>query len=296
MSEPKNSVATVKQEADKKILWQKFTDYVEDNPVEIFIDYRDELSKEQINKVLEGKCCEVSYEIEDSASANMDLDDYYWTEMAEKLEVDGSLIEEWLSEEGIWPGCYLSEYGWNKLLSNTPAMISATVWEASYDFYNWAYGGPVFYSDVKESLKILGINPLDFKRKFDGESISMGGKHGLKGWFPDMPDRVPAVNIDDLQPQVLYNGVMSFCLGDLSSVADVVSSDSKNLTFKKGTNVVVYDYGNGAGICEFPLTRDVTIPRKKVEFRNDDDIRYGIQECYGFIQSYWNDGEVENGK
>lgn len=293
MSATENSVATVKQDADKKILWGKFTEYVENHSNEIYIDYRDELTKEQISKVLEGRADEVRFEIEEFCNAQMDRDDYYWQEMAEALEVERWQIEEWLSEDGFWPWSELTDYDWSKLLRNTPAMISATVWEATWDFYNWAYGGPVFYSDVKESLKILGINPLDFRNKDHGWSLS--GDNKLKGWFPDMPNRVPVVDLADTVPQALYNGVMNFCLGNLEDLLEVLNSKSKEITFKAGTNVVMYDYGNGAGIAEFELKKDLTIQRKKVEFRNDDAVRWGIEECYGFGQEYWNAGSVRNG-
>lgn len=296
MSEPKNSVATVKQDADKNILWKKFEEYVENNNNEIFIDYRDELSTEQVNSILEGNQDDVRYEIEEHCSMDMDRDDYYWHEMAEELEVQRWQIEEWLSGDGFYPATVLSDHDWNRLLRNTSVKVTAAVWDADWNFNNWAYGGPVTYSDVKESLRILGINPKEFLDKMRGGSMAGEGK--LKGWFPDMPQRVPKVNIDDLWNNmcVLYDGVMNFCLGDLENVIEVTSSDSKEITFKAGTNVVMYDFGNGAGITEVELTGDVTIKRSEVTFRNDDDSRYGIESCYGFGQGYWNEGGVKNGK
>ena len=202
-----------------------------------------------------------------------------------------------LAEDGFYPSSHISEYDWKKLLSNTSVEITATVWDAEWNFYNWAYGGPVNYSDVKESLRILGINPLEFKKAFDDSSVSLGGSHRLRGYFPDMPNRKPAVDVNELRGNmiVLYDGVLNFCLGDLAQVAEVVSGETKNITFKKGTNVVMYDFGNGAGITEVQLKEDVTIPRKKVEFKNDNESRYGIQSCYGFVHSYWTEGSVQNG-
>ena len=111
-----------------------------------------------------------------------------------------------------------------------------------------------------------------------------------------MPNRKPAVDVNELRGNmiVLYDGVLNFCLGDLAQVAEVASGETKNITFKAGTNVVMYDFGNGAGITEVQLKEDVTIPRKKVEFKNDNESRYGIQSCYGFVHSYWTEGSVEN--
>ncbi len=113
-----------------------------------------------------------------------------------------------------------------------------------------------------------------------------------------MPQREPKVDTQELWDNmcVLYNGVMHFCLGDLENVAEVLSNNSKNITFKKGTNVVFYDRGNGAGITETQLTGDVTIQRKMVEFSNDTNNSYGVQACYGFTNNYWTEGSIQDEK
>ena len=293
MMDSKNDVATAKQAR-----FQKFSEYVENNSNEIVFDYRDELSSEQVTQILEGKADDVRLDIEDYNANYMDRDDWYWSNMAEELGVELDEINEWLdSEDGFWPATELTYYEWEKILGNTSVEITATVWDAEWNFNNWAYGGPVNYSDVKESLRILGINPLEFKKAFDDSSVSLGGSHRLRGYFPDMPNRKPAVDVNELRGNmcVLYDGVLNFCLGDLEQVAEVASGETKNITFKKGTNVVMYDFGNGAGITEVQLKEDVTIPRKKVEFKNDNESRYGIQSCYGFVHSYWTEGSVQNG-
>ena len=76
---------------------------------------------------------------------------------------------------------------------------------------------------------------------------------------------------------------------------DVMASDSKEVVIRKGTNLVMYEYGGGAGITEVELKEDLVVKRKDIEFRNDKDFRYGVQACYGFTQSYWNEGSVQNG-
>ena len=139
----KNDVATAKQAR-----FQKFQQYVDTVSDEIYIDYRDELSSEQVTKILEGKSDEVYWDICDSYSMDADYS-YYFETMAEKLEVTKEEIDEWLAEDGCYPSSHISEYDWKKLLSNTSVEITATVWDAEWNFNNWAYGGPVNYSDVK---------------------------------------------------------------------------------------------------------------------------------------------------
>ena len=142
MMASKNDVATAKQAR-----FQKFSEYVENNSNEIVFDYRDELSSEQVTQVLEGKADDVRLDIEDYNANYMDRDDWYWSNMAEELGVELDEINEWLdSEDGFWPATELTYYEWEKILGNTSVEITATVWDAEWNFNNWAYGGPVNYS------------------------------------------------------------------------------------------------------------------------------------------------------
>lgn len=271
----------------------KIESYIENNGIEIYIDYRDELSTEQVNQILEGKAEDVRCEIEENCWGD-ETPDYYWEELCEEVGITEEQLELYKdSDRMVWPSYYLDDHGWNQLLRNTSVNISAIMWQNEWNFNNWAYGGPVHYSDVKETLKTLGINPKDFHDKIRGGSATMG-EGRLKGWFPDMPNRVPVVKLDDLFDNmcVLYDSVMSICLGNLEEVMEVIESDSKTIVFGKGTNIVFYEYGGGAGVTEVELQEDLVVRRKDVEFRNDADFRYGVQACYGFTQSYWNEGSV----
>lgn len=270
--------------------------YVEDHPIEIYIDYRDELSDEQVSKIIDGEATEVICQIEDDASMYSTSEelDYYWDEVAEELEISREDVDKWVeSDDSFFPGYWLTERDFERLMSNTTTNISAIMWDVDWNFNNWAYGGPVTYSDVKEALRVLGVNPIEFKKLKDENS-----PQEFRGYFPNIPDREPAVDVASLLDEmiVLYDGVLNFCLGDLAEVKEVVESDSKDITFRKGTNVVMYHYGGGAGIVELPLIRDVTVPRKAVEFANDKSNRYGIQACYGFDQNFWEQGGVHNAK
>lgn len=269
--------------------------YVEDHPVEIYIDYRDELSDKQVDEILAGRSDGVRESIE------MDYFDddytYYWKEACEELDCSMDDITDWLmSDDGFYPCHELTDRDWNTLLRNTSVCITATVWDAEWNFNNWSCGGPVNYTDVKVALKIMGVNPAEFRRLKTGGS--MAGGDSLKGWFPEMPERVPKVKVEDLWSDLicLYDGVMNFCLGDLESVVDVLSSNSKNIIIGKDTRVVMYDFCNGAGITTTYLTDDIVIPRKMVQFRNDKNNKFGIQACYGFVHSFWEEGSVRNEK
>lgn len=268
--------------------------YIENKGIEIYIDYRDELSNEQVEQILEGKADDVRAEIEEY-SFNEEVPEYYWDELCEEVGITKEQLELWQeSDESFWPSWYLDDHGWNQLIRNTNVNVVGIMWDCNWDFYDWAYGGPLVYSDVKDTLRVLGVNPKDLLTR-----IHKGEVYKAKGWFPDIPSRDPVVEVDKLIDDmiVLYNGVMHFCFGDLSEVMEVANSDTKEVVIRKGTNIVMYDRSNGAGIVELPLIKDLIIKRKDIDFRNDSDRSngYGVQACYGFTQSYWNEGSIQNG-
>lgn len=271
-----------------KTIEDKIAEYVDSHPDEIYIDYRDELTNDQVDLILECKSEDAIFDIEDYAGGQADSMDYYWEQCREATGCSQDDIEDWLAGDGYYPSPSLTENDWKRLMRNTTTYITATLWDYEFNLYDLAYGQPVEYRDVKDTLKLLGVNPSIFR--------DLVIEHGYKtrGWFPNMEDRKPAIDIKTMWDEILcfYNGVVNFLLGDLEQVAEAVSSDSKYLTFKKGTPVIMYEFMNGAGIAEFTLLEDVKIKRKEVTFKNDLENRYGIQSCYGFVSSYWKEGGV----
>ena len=83
--------------------------------------------------------------------------------------------------------------------------------------------------------------------------------------------------------------------GDLENIANILADKPNKITIKKGTPIVMYNFASGAGITETKLIRDLTLPRKMLDFRNDKPNTYGIQSCYGFLDGYWREGEIANG-
>lgn len=281
----------------------KIAEYIDNHPIEIYVDYRDELSDKQVEMLVEGRKDDVIMDIEDYAyQQSYDGEfDSYWEELRDEVGCDQADIDDWLSSvDGFWPGYYLSDSGYRQLLRNTSTKVLGIVWDAEFNFNNWAYGGPLSYSDVKETFKILGINPYEFKKDAltRGSGSNTMGEGKFKGYFPDMPNRVPKIDPKELLDNlcVLYDSVMTFCLGDLENIAEVLADDNKYVTFKKGTNVVFYEFGGGAGVTEVQLTDDVTMKRNQVEFRLDNSFMYGVQACYGFTDNYWTEGAIKSGK
>ena len=271
----------------------KIEEYVEAHGVDIYVNYDDKLTEKQINLLLEGKVDEAKSDVEELANSNSYEGEFdsFWEECRKVTGASQDDIDDWLSGDGFYPYYSLDDHGFRQLLRNTNIKIEAVLWDVNFNLNNWAYGYPVSYTDIKDTLKLFGVNPLEFKNNVRGGSMTAGeGK--LKGYFPNMPDRVPNIKLENLFDGMcsLYDGVVVFCLGDLENISEVLSNKSKNVVFKKGTNSVIYEFAGGAGITDFPLIGDVVIPRNKIEFRVTG--KYGIDECYGFVHSYWKEGAI----
>lgn len=276
-----------------KTIEDKIEQYVDNHQLDIYVDRDDGLTEEQVEMLLKGDKDGAMFDIEEWANNNpWDGEfDSYWEQCRKETGASQDDIDDWLDGDGHYPYYSLGDYEWKQFLRNTNVKIEAVLWDANFNVNNWAYGYPVSYSDVKDTLKLLGINPKDFKENVRGGSMTAGdGK--LKGYFPDMPSRVPKIALKDLFDGMcsLYDGAVVFCLGDLENVSEALLDDPKNITFKKGTNVVIYEFAGGAGISDFPLIEDLTVPRKQVSFQVSG--KYGIQDCYGFVSSYWEEGSI----
>ena len=66
---------------------EKISSYIENNGIDIYIDYNDELSTEQVNQILEGKSDEVRMEIEENCFHD-EVPDYYWDDLCERVGID----------------------------------------------------------------------------------------------------------------------------------------------------------------------------------------------------------------
>src|ERR1700751_4976586 len=88
----------------------KMAEFVENNPIDIYIDYNDELSKEQVNAILEGKADDVRADIE--MEYQYDDYSYYWKEMCENIGCSMDDVEDWLSSvDGFCPSYNLDDHG-----------------------------------------------------------------------------------------------------------------------------------------------------------------------------------------
>jgi hypothetical protein len=287
--------ATAKARQD---LWDRCRGYVEEHAIEIYPDYHDKLSAEQIRSVLEGysespdKGLEAldAIECEISRYAMCNNMDYYlplyFEEMADALDVDPEAIDDWRNNDPdmFYPSFWTDIHAW---LRNSEAHITAKLLDADGNRVVLPFGYASEWDpdneDVDYFCEALGLNPRRLAEAIHAEQAPM---------FEDRTERTdPAINATELLTNlcVRYDGVVCFMLDDPASVVKALQAESVTLT--RGTTLIVYDYFQGAGITEAILLRDVTLPRGRLSFDVDNDNRYGIDSCYGG-RTDWGAGSV----
>jgi hypothetical protein len=246
-------------EQKKEKIVDQINEYVENNPIEIYVDYNWEFSPDDVTSILNNvnNMGDIISDIESNYCQYNDGTEYdeYFKEMIEKigdqLEIGFEQLES-LRDLGLieYPYFQISQSGVNTIISNTNCHIQAIL----------------------------------------GDSIDIS--EGLETFFERIPSEyVDSKLIDETNDGISTLGQITFLLNDLASVIDCLESDSPTVTFKAGTSIFVYNYFEGCGVFDTVLIKDLTVNRNDISLFNDDQDRYGINSCYGLTETPW-EGEI----
>jgi hypothetical protein len=233
-------------------LVDKVAEYVENNPIEIHLDYSNDLDKSDITRLLnDGSDVlgDIISEIEYSYVQYLDGSDYsyYFDQVSETLEIDRDQIETMLDDGDVnYPYCQVMNP--DALISNTDCHLQAIL----------------------------------------GDSIEVS--KSLEGFYELIPAEYVDVSKLD-ETEYVNTGQITFLLNDLEGVLQVLESDCQTVTFKSGTWIFVHNYFEGSGEIETQLVKDLTVPKTAVSFYNDDDDSYGINSTYGLVETCW-EGQI----
>ncbi len=274
---------------DKELLEMKQAaiEYIEScNPLEMYWDYRDEFSKENVSKILAGKLDEV---IDELWEWNVDyVSEMEWSAAEEALKIAGIYKDE--TDEAVWDElvCDVRDHItidmnlW-RLFANTSAYVGI---ELDADIIVDSYSYHLEYDDYRNALGLLYINPRKFSDAFD-----------ITPKFPNYPwrDGKEKCKPDDFIESIcntFYSGRLVIMMGyqlDLENFSkNMTKIKEEGFTLKVGARVVPHDFINGASGVEFFTTGDIKIkPEMIYDIYNDGKCRYGIQACCGYIDSAW---------
>ena len=254
-----SSTGLTKKKENEIIKW------MQENPVEFYWDYRDKLSKEDIEKIFKNidKIEEGLSEVECLLyEHNLDyiceLEDQVLKNMLEEFNLEDNEKSEDIKD---YFRDYISiNYGIKELLRSSTVNVVAKI-NSDYDCINSNWhelqdgGYRCKDSYFKDMLDFLNINPADFKKKV----VEKYGKNSgvIQGKFPNLKSRSgkELISIDSLLIELANNplpGNFIFIVEML--VDDAIEffkgrSKAKYLKVKSGTNCGLFCGWQGGGSC-----------------------------------------------
>ena len=310
----KINVSTTKEVVISDDLLQKIKDRLNtmENP-KVYWDYRDQLSEEQVGKIISGPegLNDVENEIFDyNMDCSYELEQshiiaclgYFKSELEEELgeDVDLKEIAQELRDELL---DFISvDMGIKGLIRNSNNPNARVTLYSNYDCINsnWyvTSGGGYTYEEsyFGAMLDFLNLNPAKVKKVFTERGILCSGK------FPSKKTREGKEYVDYTKFAIEMEN--NSCTGNLSIVCKIDLSDvlrhgsmPKKFTIPKGNGVGMYsDFQGGGSMFDCELIRDMEIDTEKrgdTEYDRVDLIPdtkehgYTMKDTYGVTNDFF---------
>ncbi len=279
-----------------------------DDEVEIYWDYRDELGKDDIAKIvnegLEG-LDEVEMSLRDlNAHELFRLRDEAVeaaVERAKKISPMSDRIEKQFRQMIEDSDKLLESVDIKGLARHTTAYFTISVNDIELSYQ--AYRGVESAEQVREFCKmfdLLGVNPGHFQKWVTADNENRPSYDPEPVVFPDHPERdggelVTVESVHDIMNETNYGGTLLFLLElKVSDLIENLEAFTKGpITVHKGTWCFPYCFMNGAGPCaEMILQKDLVLPAGSFTLHLDSHCHYGVQSCYGFTEVPWRAGNI----
>lgn len=246
-------------------LREKIVNYLKKkgNP-EIYWDYRDQLSLEQVDKIINGKQDEVYEDIwERNIDYIYDLETEAVNELKEEFpeleEYDNSLIrEEFIDYIGV-------SMDIKGLIRNTRAVRVRVEVFSNYEGFGWTDRNS---GELDKHPYIRQVKKL------------LKGKYTEKSWQQEI------ANVCSSCCRLIF-----YFQTDVANLIDLDIDEKKwkKITIPKEAWAGFYDSWNGSGsVLEIELTEDITLPRNHgkteydvVKILLDETNKYSVEETYG---------------
>jgi hypothetical protein len=299
--------ATAKRHRWTKKALQAEVDKLDDE-VEIYWDYRDELSNDDIKKILD-QGLEGADEVEmELTHLNMEyLDDAR----------DRAIDEQLASMRKRHPVSDAAEARFRELVEQSDKLLSsadlkglAGRTEADFvivinepELEYEAYRGVQSNSQVDDlcvMFKVLNVNPAHFQKWVTADNDNRPSYDPEPVVFPNHPERdghehVKLDEVHDVMNETNYGGQLLFMVrmkvSDL--LKEIEAFKAGPIRVHAGTYCFPYCFANGAGPCaEMILQKDLDLAAGSFTIYLDAARRYGVQSCYGFTAKPWKAGNI----
>jgi len=277
---------------------------IEANQPEIFWDYCDELSNDDICAILNGHLYDVECAIwENNIEYIDDLETGCIEAACNKILIDVSEyeIEDYLD---IFREHCCVDLNINDLLKRTEARIRLTLY-SNYDCMNSNYSensGGYEYDEnyFTDMVKFLQINPAELQKSMSEQGFKTVGE------WPNITNLNPIVNISDFLVELNNNcgGAVNYCIIGKIKLSDITGNIAKVICHA-GTMSGLYDESYGSGsVLECSLIRDFEIDLTKRGATEYDKVHlspdikgaggYCTDEVYGLTSNCYKNITVIN--
>jgi hypothetical protein len=245
---------------------QEIIDFIEKNRPEVYWDYRDRLSKEQVLKILEkGETWEV---LDDLYEINLDyifdMEDALCNDIQEQFDIED---DESYEIRDYFLDHIQVDMNFDGLINNTPDLLCFVKVYSNYDC-------ATSYSDIDDKLDYLG-------------SIWRRVKSACKK--------------DDFLNEFANSYTASlFCFAfktDLKTLLDLRNNFKESITIPKGTQFGFFSSFNGSGsMFEAMTVRDITMPKVEPDMTEYDGVGIvaDLEQSYSFYDVYGQDDFIDD--
>ena len=260
----KKKIITYKEIELSEELKQKCIEYLKNNTVTVYWDYRDKLSLEQVEKLMTSK--EEYYNMQDEIWENsLDYICDLENELLKNMQNEFSELQEFeisaLRDEFF--NYISSDMNIEQLIRNTPSVRIRVVIHSNYEGIGWQDRdyGIIYKHDYIKALKRI------FKNKIDWKSFNQ-----------ELNNICSSVN------QFIF-----YMKCDIESLIGIKEKFKKSITIPKNAWAGFFDSWNGSGsVLEVKLLEDITLKKQygKTEYDSidivlDENNKYSVKEVYG---------------
>lgn len=270
---------------------------------EVFCNYDDELSKEELTKI--SRAQDPRTEFEDMMSEwCINAEDYYYPELyktitSELEDYDENEVREWIDEHCSW---YMPKEHFNK---NAKVVVSLDVGDMNYDFTKCNmlnfYGG-----EFEEISPIYWLAKQQGKLEEVKRIIELEQEGEVNSYKDDEFSKFTLSVRDELLNATSHMNTLIFCvqmpLFDFFKLKELIKADEKanddyEYDKRKGENKFIvtknamcglYDiWGGGGSTLEIELENDVVISTKDIfdvwiDCSEANGRGYDVSDVYGF--------------
>lgn len=282
-------------------------EWLDDNPAQMYWNYDDRITTDQIDLLLEGKSWEAIEETEEWIRHD---DGVQTNEDAQVKECLGAFIDRLLDRANTnnnGPDIEEDDIDIDELIDalelygrtdiDFDTLVQQTSVRLTLDLEVEIPYKPHDYDEYEEILDFFNINPRTLYTIINGPSFDWPDEEP----WPNKPERdnneyVKPAEVFESMNNFFYSGMYVALLGGytdlltLSYALEEAEEDGKSLqiTIPRGAMIIEHDYMNGAGGLGFRLIKDMTITLvKDNQLARDGRYSYGVDAVHGFVEEVW---------